>query len=132
MNLSRRKLLQWSLGASQVALLERAGLFSGRAHAQTMSDAPSRLCVLYVPGGFRFQHCFWPGTDEEVVKSVPAPSNFNGEPIFFRANQLTSLGPQNGAYAPVRVWRSWDPAMPETRNNTFTPAMYGFEHFGLG
>ncbi len=133
MSLSRRQLLSWSLGASQVALLERAGLFGGgRAHAQTMTDAPSRLCVLYVPGGFRFQHAFFPGTDADVVKTVPAPSNFNGEAIFFRANQLVDLGPANGAYNPVRIFRSWDPAMPQTRNDTYTPAMYGYQHFGLG
>ncbi|MBL8952986.1 MAG: DUF1501 domain-containing protein [Myxococcaceae bacterium] len=132
MNLSRRQLLSWSLGASQVALLERAGLLGGRAHAQTATDAPSRLCVLYIPGGFRFQHCFWPGTDADVEKSVPPPANFNGEPIFFRANQLTDLGPANGPYNPVRLWRSWDPAAPQTRNSTFAPAMYGYTHFGLG
>ena len=96
MSLSRRKLLQWSLGAAQVALLARAGLFGGRAHAQASSDAPSRLCVLYVPGGFRFQHRFWPGSDDEVVKSVPAPGSFSGEPIFFRADQRTPWALRTG------------------------------------
>ncbi len=129
---SRRQLLQWSLGAAQLALLERFNLLgSSRAHAQTMGDTPTRLVVLYVPGGFRPQYAFWPGPDSQVEANVPAPANYNGEATFFRSSNLVDLAPANGSYSPLRVWRSWNPAMPQVRDNTFTPAMYGYVHFNL-
>ena len=73
--------MQWALGASQLALLERFNLLgSSRAHAQTAADLPSRLVVLYVPGGFRPQYAFWPGTDAQVETNVPDPGGFASEP----------------------------------------------------
>lgn len=132
MTSSRRQLLKWSLGAAQLALLERFNLLrSGRAHAQAMGDVPSRLVVLYIPGGFRPQYAFWPGPDSQVVENVPAPANFAGEATFFRSSDLVDLAPANGPYSPLRVWRSWNPAMPQVRDNTFTPAMYGYVNWNL-
>lgn len=131
MNSSRRQMLKWSLGAAQVALLDRFGLLrSGTARAATM-DAPSRLCVIYVPGGFRPQYHFWPMEDADVDQCVPAPGDFASEPVFFRKEQLVDLGSPNGPYKPLRLWQSWDPANPANRAAGFTPSMYGFTHFGL-
>ena len=131
MNSSRRQMLKWSLGAGQLALLERFGLLRpGAARAATM-DAPSRLCVIYVPGGFRPQYHFWPMEDADVDRCVPPPGDFASEPVFFRKEQLVDLGPANGAYKPLRLWQSWDPANPANRAAGFTPSMYGFTHFGL-
>jgi hypothetical protein len=124
-------MLKWSLGAAQVALLDRFGLLrSGTARAATM-DAPSRLCVIYVPGGFRPQYHFWPMEDADVDQCVPAPGDFASEPVFFRKEQLVDLGSPNGPYKPLRLWQSWDPANPANRAAGFTPSMYGFTHFGL-
>jgi hypothetical protein len=131
MNLNRRSLLKWALGATQVGLLERAGLFGGKAHAQAMTNAPSRIVMMYVPGGFRPQLLFWPGSDAEIPLTVPAPDSFDGEPIFFRAPDMIDLGPANGGYKPLRTWRSWDPMNPATRDATHTPSMYGFVNFDL-
>ncbi|MFZ5470052.1 MAG: DUF1501 domain-containing protein [Myxococcota bacterium] len=130
MTSSRRTLLKWALGAGQVALLDRFGLLGGRAHAQS-TDAPSRLVVLYVPGGFRPQYLFWGNDDADVVRAVPNPDDYNGEAVFFRAPQLVDLAPGDGTYRPLRTWQSWDPANPARRGNGFSPAMYGFTHFGL-
>lgn len=128
---SRRQLLKWSVGAGQLALLERLGLLSlGRAHAQTV-DAPTRLVTLYVPGGWRPHYLFWPGTDAEVAQAVPAPQSYSGEPVFFRASDLVDLAPGDGRYPALRTWRSWDAANPALRDATHSPMMYGFTHFKL-
>jgi uncharacterized protein (DUF1501 family) len=131
MKTSRRTMLQWALGAGQLALLDRFNLLrSGTARAAS-PDAPSRLCVIYLPGGFRPHYYFWPMEDADVEAVVPAPGDFAGEPIFFRKERLVDLGPANGPYKPLRVWQSWDPLDPSRRGNGFTPAMYGYTHFGL-
>jgi hypothetical protein len=127
---SRRTLLKWALGAGQLSLLDRYGLLSGRAHAASAA-APSRLVVMYVPGGFRPQYMFWGQSDADVERAVPPPGDFNGEAVFFRANQLVDLGPANGSYRPLRTWRSWDPNDPSARGKGFSPAMYGYVHFKL-
>lgn len=129
---SRRQLLKWSLGASQLALLERFNLLgASRAHAAPSGNGPSRLVVLYIPGGFRPQYAFWPGTDAQVEQNVPDPSGFASEPIFFRANSLVDLAPGDGRFPALRTWQSWNPAMPQQRDATFTPAMYGYKHWAL-
>lgn len=131
MNSSRRTMLKWALGAGQLALLDKFNLLrSGVAHAAN-PDAPSRLCVIYLPGGFRPQYYFWPMEDADVAAVVPPPGDYIGEPVFFTANQLVDLGPANGNYKPLRLWQSWDPMNPANRASGFSPAMYGFTHFGL-
>jgi hypothetical protein len=129
---SRRQLLQWALGAGQLALLDRFNLLrASPARAQGMGGAPTRLVMLYLPGGFRPQYAFWPGPDAQVEQNVPPPGDYAGERIFFRANELTDLAPGDGRFAPLRVWRSWNPANPSQRGMGFTPAMYGYVHWAL-
>jgi Protein of unknown function (DUF1501) len=132
LNSNRRTLLKWSLGASQLGLLERFNLLGSRpARAQT-SDVPSRLVMIYIPGGFRPHYAFCPVTEGEVPKVIPVPLNsFNGEPCFFGASKLIDLAAANGNYAPLRVFQSWNQNQPSMRNDTFTPAMYGYVHFKL-
>lgn len=125
-------MLKWALGAGQVALLDRFGLLrGGSAWAVPPADAPSRLCVIYVPGGFRPQFHFWPMEDADVDQVVPTPGSFAGEPVFFRAADLVDLGPANGAYKPLRTWRSWDAMNPANRASGFSPMMYGYTHYNL-
>ncbi|MFZ5442519.1 MAG: DUF1501 domain-containing protein [Myxococcota bacterium] len=131
MKTSRRTMLKWALGAGQLALLERFNLLGAGTARAASTDTPSRLCVIYVPGGFRPQYYFWPMGDDDVEACVPAPGGFSGEPVFFRKEQLVDLAPANGAFRPLRVWQSWDPMNPANRASSFTPAMYGFVHFGL-
>jgi hypothetical protein len=129
--LSRRALLKWGLGAAQLALLERAGLLDlGRARAST-TDVPSRILVFYIPGGYRPHYAFWPMDDAQIIETVPDPTDYSGEPVFFRADRMIDLAPANGAYKPLRTWRSWDPTDPSKRGNGFSPAMYGYSHFAL-
>lgn len=129
-NTSRRTLLKWALGAGQLALLERAGLLgSSAAHAADI-DVPSRLVVLYIPGGHRPAYYFTPMSDADIPLCVPAPSSYNGEPVFFDASKLVNLGPENGPYKPLRTWQSWNPLNPAERGS-FSPLMYGYTHFAL-
>lgn len=123
-------MLKWAIGAGQLGLLDRFNLLrSGTARAAS-PDAPSRLCVLYIPGGFRPQFHFWPMEDADVDQVVPTPGSFAGEPVFFRKENLVDLAPANGAYKPLRTWRSWDAMNPANRTN-FSPMMYGYTHFDL-
>lgn len=132
MKTSRRTLLSWALGAGQLALLDRFGVLrSGKAWAAPPAEAPSKLCVLYVPGGFRPQFHFWPMADADVDQCVPEPAGFAGEPVFFRKEGLVDLAPGDGSYPPLRTWRSWDPTNPGNRSGGFSPMMYGFTHFDL-
>src|SRR5688572_17761002 len=101
---SRRAILKWALGGAQLAVLDRFGLLRGTAHAQ-VTDAPTRLLVFYIPGGFRLQYGFWPLPDDQLEATVPVPTSYLGEPVFFRSNGLVELAPPNGDYAPLRVWR---------------------------
>ncbi len=129
-NTSRRTLLKWALGAGQFALLERAGLLGSSAARAADSDVPSRLVVLYIPGGYRPAYYFTPMDDADIALCVPTPSTYNGEPVFFDASKLVDLGPPNGPYKPLRTWQSWNPADPSARG-AFSPLMYGYSHFAL-
>ncbi len=131
MRSTRRQLLQWGLGAGQLALLERFNLLRGKAFAQTASDAPTKLVTLYLTGGYRPQMIWWGQDDAAVDKAVPPASDYAGEPVFFKASELVDLAAPNGAYKPLRTWKSWDPANPANRTGRFTPMMYGWQHYGL-
>lgn len=130
LNTTRRQLLKVGLGAAQVAMLERFGLSASVAHAAG-DDAPTRLVTIYIQGGYRPQFMWWGQDDAQVDVNVPPPGEYAGEPVFFKASDLVDLGTANGNYKPLRLWRSWDPAMPGRRSGRFTPLMYGWEHFGL-
>ncbi|HEX8432880.1 MAG TPA: hypothetical protein VF625_16460, partial [Longimicrobium sp.] len=129
-NTSRRTLLKWALGAGQFALLERAGLLGPGAARAADLDVPSRLAVLYIPGGYRPAYYFTPMEDADIPLCVPAPSQYSGEPVFFDASKVVNLAPPNGPYKPLRTWQSWNPANPAERG-TFSPLMYGYSHFAL-
>ncbi|WP_187345349.1 DUF1501 domain-containing protein [Cystobacter ferrugineus] len=129
-NTSRRTLLKWALGAGQFALLERAGLLGSSAARAADIDVPSRLAVLYIPGGYRPAYYFTPMDDADIPLCVPAPSKYSGEPVFFDAGEVVNLAPPNGSYKPLRTWQSWNPANPAERDD-FSPLMYGFSHFAL-
>jgi hypothetical protein len=131
MRSTRRQLLQWGLGAGQLALLDRFNLLSGRASAQTASDAPTKLVTLYISGGYRPQFMWWGQDDAAVDTSVPPPASYAGEPVFFNASELVDLAPANGNYKPLRTWRSWDPANPANRTGRFSPMFYGWQHYAL-
>jgi Protein of unknown function (DUF1501) len=120
------------MGAAQLALLDRFNLLRpGKAHAQA-TDGPSRLVTIYIPGGFRPQYAFCPLEVADVSKAIPVSlPDFQGEACFFQPNSLIDLAPANGAYKPLRLFRSWDAALPSKRDGLVSPAMYGYVHWNL-
>lgn len=133
MTTSRRRLLQASLGLGQLALLDRFGLVR-TARAGTDPGRPSRLLVLYLEGGCRFQTFFVPpGSTAEVASYIPPPiGDYRQEPVFFDASSVFELAPGQGGYAPLRMGRTWNPADPKDRKGfEYTPAGYGWVHYGL-
>ncbi|MCP3099485.1 DUF1501 domain-containing protein [Myxococcus sp. K15C18031901] len=129
-NTSRRTLLKWALGAGQLALLDRAGLLRSGVARAADADLPSRLVVLYIPGGFRPAYYFTPMEDAEIPLCVPPSGGYSSEPAFFDASKVVDLAPANGPYKPLRTWQSWNPQNPAARGS-YSPLMYGYKHFAL-
>jgi hypothetical protein len=130
--LTRRALLGTSLGAAQLALLDRFGSLAP-ARAECATDGPTRLLVLNLPGGVRFYPIFVPMSDADIATTIPAPMSASGEPIFFRPSDLITLGGDSGGFAPLRMGRSWNPADPGDRTDyTHSPCGYSWVHYDLG
>jgi hypothetical protein len=72
--LSRRRMLQATLGATQMALL--SGLPIGRARAQN-STGPTKLLSIWLTGGCHFESFFSPFTSAGIARYMPAPSGGN-------------------------------------------------------
>lgn len=132
--MSRRALLAASLGATQLALLDRFSLLEpSRARACPGEDGPTRLLVLYLPGGTRFYPVFTPMSDADIGRVIPPPGDVLGEPIFFRPETMVTLDGDSGGFAPLRMGRSWNVADPGDRTGYRTSPMgYSWLHYGLG
>jgi hypothetical protein len=129
--LTRRTLLGASLGAAQLALLDRLGS-AGRARAEAPADAPTRLLVLYLQGGVRFYPVFVPLSDADVRTRIPGRMSANGEPIFYAPEDLVTLDGDSGGFAPLRIGANWNPADPGQRSGQYSPQGYSWLHYGLG
>ncbi|MDQ3034176.1 MAG: DUF1501 domain-containing protein [Myxococcota bacterium] len=131
--LTRRRLFAASLGAAQLALLDRMTAFSPARAACGAADGPSRLLVLYLPGGVRFYPIFVPMSDADIRTTIPAPRSAMGEPIFFRPEDTITLDGDSGGFAPLRMGVNWNPADPGDRDGYRTSPMgYSWLHYGLG
>jgi hypothetical protein len=130
--ITRRALLGASLGAAQLALLDRLGSLSP-VRAEVTADSPTRLLVLYLQGGVRFYPVFAPMSDEQIRTTIPAPTSANGEPIFFRPEDVVTLDGDSGGFTPLRMGRNWNPADPGDRTGySYSPQGYSWLHYGLG
>ncbi|AKF09838.1 hypothetical protein DB32_006987 [Sandaracinus amylolyticus] len=132
--MSRRTLLAASLGAAQLALLERFSFLEpSRARACTTDEGPTRLLVLYLPGGVRFYPIFVPMSDDEITRTIPPPGSASGEPIFFTPSEMVTLDGDSGGFAPLRMGRNWNVADPGDRDGyRASPMGYSWIHYGLG
>lgn len=130
-SVTRRAVLAGSLGLAQFALLEKLGLTT-KAFATPM-DAPTRLLVLYIPGGVRFYPFFVPFGDAEVVKYIPPKQGPDQEPIFSTPAQIYPLTGDSGTFQPIRVAGNWNPMNPADRTGyNYSPSGYGWVHYNLG
>ncbi|MEQ8456294.1 MAG: DUF1501 domain-containing protein [Sandaracinaceae bacterium] len=130
MKISRRTLLRASLGAAGVGLLDRFGLFGGRAHALD-PNAPSRLLSIYVPGGYTPMNLFCPLDAAMISAELPERASTLGEQVFFTPDMVEDLAPSDGGTDPIRVVRTWDPMRPASRDDGFLPLGYAFREHGL-
>ena len=130
--LSRRTLLAASLGATQLALLDRMTR-PLPARACGADDGPTRLLVLYLSGGVRFYPIFMPMSDADIATTIPPPSSPASEPIFWRPTDVITLDGESGGFMPLRMGRSWNPADPGDRTGyRYSPMGYSWLEFGLG
>lgn len=114
MSLSRRNLLQASLGAAQLGLLGKFGLLGRSAHAQT-ATGPTRLLTLFFNGGWMPQYLWCPYSAQEIDQLIPPVTTyFTDEPVYFgraHVKNLDGSGDQtDGGYPRLRVPELWNAA----------------------
>lgn len=129
--ITRRTLFATSLGAAQLALLDRFGLVPS-VRAEPSADAPTKLLVVYLPGGVRFYPVFVPLTDSEIPRYIPPRDDPGQEPVFFRPEDVVTMEGDSGGFMPLRMGRSWNAADPGDRTGyRYSPMGYSWQHFGL-
>jgi uncharacterized protein (DUF1501 family) len=138
MNLSRRVLLKAGLGATQISLLARFGLWGGQARAA--GDGPDRLLTLFVPGGWMPSYVFSPLSQAQIARVIPPVRIFANEKVFFSASDVTNLdgtGDQlSSGYQKLRIPRLWDQAalsagQPDRRIGGTTPSCWAWSYYRL-
>src|SRR5688572_26967537 len=111
---TRRALLLASLGAGQLALLDRFGLNPlAPARARAASPGPTKLLTIHVPGGWMPAYLWCPLTADEISSVLPAPMMPLGVPAYFRPEWVKNLDGSGDAGAGekiqrLRVPRMWD------------------------
>jgi len=131
MKLTRRQLLLASLGAGQLALLNRLGVpMLPKAARAAPGDRPTKLLTIYVPGGWVPFDLFCPFTDEQIAALIPPKEKVQSEPVFFTADEVENLDRSdtplvNGGYAKLRTPVLWNEAElaagnPDPRTNKDT------------
>jgi hypothetical protein len=134
MKLTRRQILMASAGAAQLGLLGSFGL-TGRRAAALDPNGPSRLLSIYVPGGYMPMNLFCPFDDAMIASEIPEMGDQLSESVFFTAGDVEDLAPADGGHAPIRIVRTWDPAMPSSRENgagrRYLPLGYSYKEFAL-
>jgi hypothetical protein len=139
--LSRRRLLQAGLGASQLALLGALGMEPRRARAGGGgTDHPTRLLTIYVGGGWMPELFFTPLSNQQIQQAIPEPRLFLGEPCFFTGSDVANLdgsGDEPDADDPslqrLRAPILWDEAAilatgRDPQNGSTSPIGYAWKH----
>lgn len=143
MKLTRRRLLQTGLGASQLALLGALGMEPRRARAGGSDDHPTRLLTIYVGGGWMPELFFTPLTGPQIERAIPAPREFLGEPCFFAPSDVSNIDgtgddpdPQDPSLLRLRAPILWDEAAilangTDPQNGSTSPIGYAWRHNDL-
>ena len=112
MKLTRRSILQASLGLTQAALLGKFGLLGRPARAADGGSA-SKLLTVFMPGGWMPIYLWCPLSDSEIGRYIP-PINETSfeEPVFFTPQEVTnldgSINALDGPYQRLRVPNLWN------------------------
>jgi hypothetical protein len=115
---TRRDLFKLGLGAVQLGLLERAGLFASRRASAAVTQRPTKLVTIYLSGGWIPQFVFCPLRLEDVDRCIPEPELSIGgaEPTFYRRQHVetnldgTPASDDSWDTRPLRMPRQWDEA----------------------
>ena len=138
-NVSRRRLLQLGIGASQLALLGSLGIQPRRARADHGSNHPTRLLTIYVNGGWMPELFFTPLSAAQIEQAVPAPEVYLGEPCFFGPQDVRNLDgsgdepdPQDPTLTRIRAPILWDEDAlaaggPDPQNGVTSPLGYAWK-----
>lgn len=140
MKTTRRRILQASLGAGQLALLGAAGFRSRRVHAGGAGDHPTRLLTIYARGGWMPELFFTPLDAAEITAKIPEPTQFLGEPTFFTPAEVRNIDgtgddpdPDDPTLKRIRVPHLWDEAALaaggiDPQNGATSPLGYAWRH----
>src|SRR5262245_16787377 len=90
MKLSRRLLLKAGLGATQIGLLSKFGLWGSKARAAS-GIGPDRLLTLFLPGGWMPSYVWSPLTPAQIARVIPPPQTFANERVFYTSSEVTNL-----------------------------------------
>ncbi|MGH1341808.1 MAG: DUF1501 domain-containing protein [Nannocystales bacterium] len=139
-HLTRRKLLQTGLGASQLALLGAMGSRPRRARAGGDSGHPSRLLSIYVRGGWMPELFFTPLSATQIQSVYPGPQTYLGEPCFYDPSDVENLDGSGDAPDPevahakrMRAPVLWNEAEIiangiDPQNSVSSPLGYAWKH----
>jgi len=110
--LSRRSILQASLGLTQMGLLGKFGLQGNPARAASPGSA-TKLLTVFMAGGWMPIYLWSPLSDSEInLYMLPPDDRSFAEPVFFRSQEVTNLdgsgNAMDGAYQRLRVPNLWN------------------------
>lgn len=119
MTISRRKLLGLTLGATQLGLLSKFGLLARPASAVDLSDRPTKLLTIYIPGGIHHEFVWSTFYDSSIPLWMPPAAQAPG--VFYDASMVENLDRSGDADAdlPIRRLRrhiTWNWADPSDRS----------------
>lgn len=127
--LTRRRLLELGLGASQLGLLGSLAWGSRPQRARAGGETgPTKLLTLFFPGGWIPTSFFVPLSAAEIAMWAHpfSPGDYRTDPAFYLPEHIQNLDgsgdAMDGAYQRLRVPVQWDAAsMSAGTNNTTAP-----------
>src|SRR5688572_25855402 len=123
MKSSRRELLGLSVGATQLALLDRFGLRS--AKAGPAAGAPTKLLSIWIPGGLNHEQIWCPLSPAGIRKFISPPEGGHS-PYFYSPEMVKNFDGTDGDDGPYKKIRGpiwWNPKDPGMNDfKTVNPA----------
>lgn len=131
---TRRAFLGACLGAGQLALLDRYGLFDrAPARAQDPLAGPTKLLTIFVNGGLHWEHFVSPFRDDRIATHLPGADAY---PFYSPAtlrNWDGSAGDGGGLSRPIRGpawWSEVDPSQNAANSSERHPSGRAFDPKG--
>jgi hypothetical protein len=127
--LTRRRLLELGLGATQAGLLGAMAWSGSRSRARAAAgDGPTKLLTLFLPGGWIPTAFFVPLSAAEITERCRPydPGDYRTDATYYRPDHIQNLDGSGdaleGEYQRIRVPVMWDAAsMSAGINNTTSP-----------